>query len=39
MDSQDLKKQSNIKIIIELLEKATPEKVAEILVFVKNYLL
>lgn len=32
------KKQSNIKEIIELLEKSKPEKVAEILEFIKSYL-
>lgn len=31
-------KQNNIKIIIELLESETPEKVLEILIFIRSYL-
>jgi len=38
MNDADRKKQNNIKIIVELLEKAQSEKVAEILEFVKSYL-
>lgn len=38
MNDADCKKQNNIKIIVELLEKSQPEKVAEILEFVKSYL-
>lgn len=38
MNDADYKKQNNIKIVVELLEKSQPEKVAEILEFVKSYL-
>lgn len=38
MSDADCKKQNNIKVIVELLEKSQPEKVAEILEFVKSYL-
>ncbi len=38
MNDEDCKKQSNIKTIIELLEEAPPEKVAELLVFISSYL-
>ena len=38
MNDADCKKQNNIKIIVELLEKSQHEKVAEILEFVKSYL-
>ncbi len=38
MSNEVCKKQNDIKVIIELLERAHPEKVAEILIFIKNYL-
>lgn len=38
MDNEACKKQEDIKVIVVLLEKATPEKVADILIFVKSYL-
>lgn len=31
-------KQQNIEIIIELLEKESPDKVSELLIFIQNYL-
>lgn len=39
MNGKDEQKQKDIKIIVELLEKAAPEKVADILVFIRYYLL
>lgn len=39
MSDADYKKQNDIKTIVELLEDAQPEKIAEILVFIKIYLL
>lgn len=39
MKNEESKKQRNIQIIIELLARESPEKVAEILIFIKNYLL
>lgn len=38
MTSKEAAKQNNIKIIIELLEKESPNKVAELLIFIQNYL-
>lgn len=38
MENEESKKQANIEIIVELLEKQQPERVAEILVFIKTYL-
>lgn len=35
----ELKKQEEIKIIVELISKETPEKVSEILIFIYYYLL
>lgn len=35
---ENAEKQNNIKIIIELLAKESPERVSEILVFIENYL-
>lgn len=32
-------KEKDIKMIVELLEKTAPEKVADILVFIKYYLM
>lgn len=37
MNNEDTK-QKNIKIIIALLEKESPNKVSELLVFIENYL-
>lgn len=38
MENEESKKQSNIKIIVELLMKESPERVSELLVFIENYL-
>lgn len=38
MGNDEYKKQQNIKIIIELLEKESLEKVLEILTFIRSYL-
>lgn len=38
MHDEENKKQSNIKMIVELLEASKPKKVAEILEFIKSYL-
>lgn len=38
MSNEEHNKQQNIKIIIELLNYASAEKVSEILVFIKNYI-
>lgn len=38
MTNEEKSKQKNIKIIIELLKKEQPDKVSEILVFVRTYL-
>lgn len=37
-EEKESKKQENIKTIIQLLTKTSAKKVAEILIFVKNYL-
>lgn len=39
MNGKDEQKQKDIKMIVELLEKTAPEKVADILVFIRYYLL
>ncbi len=38
MTNEETAKQKNIEIIIELLRRESPEKVAEILIFIQNYL-
>ena len=38
MTNEETAKQKNIEIIIELLRRESPEKVAEILIIIQNYL-
>ncbi|EOS41547.1 hypothetical protein C808_00053 [Lachnospiraceae bacterium M18-1] len=38
MSGEEYKKQQDIKFIVELLEKETPEKVRDIVVFIWSYL-
>lgn len=38
MNSEEHKKQQDIKFIIELLQKESSEKVRDILVFIQSYL-
>lgn len=38
MSSEEYKKQQDIKFIIELLQKESPEKVRDIVVFIRSYL-
>lgn len=38
MSSEEYKKQQNIRIIVELLQKESSEKVKDILVFIRSYL-
>ncbi len=37
-NSEEYKKQQDIKFIVELLQKESPGKVREILVFIRSYL-
>lgn len=37
MSSEEYKKQQDIKFIIELLQKESPEKVRDIVVFIRSY--
>lgn len=37
MDTEEITKQKNIEIIFEILKKAPPVKVSELLVFIQNY--
>ncbi len=38
MSGEEYKKQQDIKFIVELLEKEPPEKVRDIVVFIRSYL-
>lgn len=38
MSSNESKKQQDIKLIIQLLQKESSEKVREVLVFIRSYL-
>ncbi len=38
MSSEEYKKQQNIRIIVELLQKESSEKVKDLLVFIRSYL-
>lgn len=38
MNKDDHTKQRDINFIVELLQKESPEKVREVLVFIRNYL-
>lgn len=38
MKSDEYKKQRDINAIVELLQKASQEKVRDILIFIRNYL-
>lgn len=38
MEHDETTKQKNIEIIVELLMKAQPNKVYELLIFIKNYI-
>ncbi len=37
MDKEEITKQKNIEIILEILKKASPVKVSELLIFIQNY--
>lgn len=38
MKNEEYKKQQDIKVIVELLQKVSSEKVRDILVFIQSYL-
>ena len=38
MSGEEYKKQQDIKIIVELLKQESPERVRDVLIFIKSYL-